>query len=238
MQQADNNKKGRDIYMNKVIDHIEINPDVAPAASILWLHGLGADGNDFAPVATELAKAHSLPPLRFLLPHAPFQSITINQGYVMRAWYDIVSLEIDRHADQAGIKKSVQRIEQLIEQEKQRGQAAHRIFLAGFSQGAVIATAAALHHPEPLGGLIALSGYLPCRPEDITRPHKTPTPLPIFIGHGLEDSIVPVSLGEKMQHTLRDAGYPVTWHSYPMPHSVCAKEIRDIADWLKNQLKI
>jgi len=238
MQPPYNNKIEKEVFMSKIIEHIEINPEVTPVASILWLHGLGADGNDFAPVAKELATAHSLPPLRFVLPHAPFQPITVNQGYVMRAWYDIVSLDIDRHADQAGIRQSVQQVERLVLAEKQRGLPAHRIFLAGFSQGAVIATATALSCSEPLGGLIALSGYLPYEKETLAHLPRTSPPLPIFMGHGEEDSIVPVSLGEKMHQALHAAGYPVTWHHYPMPHSVCAKEIRDIAEWLRHQLKM
>ena len=223
--------------MTTNIEFIEINPELPPIASIIWLHGLGADGNDFAPVARELMTSHALPPLRFILPHAPFQAVTLNQGYVMRAWYDILSLEPDRRADEAGIKKSIHQITRLIEQEIVHGMASNRIFLAGFSQGAVIATATALHHPEPLGGVIALSGYIPWAEETLRHLPTANARLPIFIGHGMEDDIVPVALGQRMYHALKSAGLPVIWHEYPMPHSVCAKEVKDIAAWLSRHLQ-
>lgn len=218
--------------MKDNIEYIEINPTLPPAATILWLHGLGADGNDFAPVARELMTSHALPSLRFILPHAPFQPVTINQGYVMRAWYDILSLEMDRHADESGITQAIQQITQLIEQEISRGMPAERIILAGFSQGAVIATLTALHYPKPLLGLIALSGYLPLTKQALEDLSPTNRQLPVFVGHGVEDDIVPVAQGRRMYHALKDAGFPADWHDYPMTHSVSPKEIRDIANWL------
>lgn len=214
-------------------DYIEINPTLPPAYTVIWLHGLGADGNDFAPVAHELALHHRLPSIRFVLPHAPWLPVTINNGYVMRAWYDIVSQDIDRHADREGIKKSCEQIRRLIENEKNRGIPTEKIMLAGFSQGAVIALNTALHCPGKLLGVLALSGYLPITADALQKIPGVDRTLPVFLGHGTQDDIVPVTLGEKAARVLTEAGYPVTWRSYAMAHSVCTDEIKDIGDWMR-----
>ncbi|EKD73965.1 MAG: carboxylesterase [uncultured bacterium] len=213
---------------------VEIDPPASPAGCVIWLHGLGADGNDFVPIVSEL-KLNI--PLRFVFPHAPLIPVTINNGYVMRAWYDIVSMNMNQHADQVGIDDSVKKLQQLIEREKQSGIPYERIILAGFSQGAVIALTTGLTFQKQLAGIIALSGYLPHSEQVI----KTSNPLykstPIFIGHGTEDPIVPYPLGEKTYQTLKNYNYTISWHSYTMPHSVCQEEIQDIAKWLTRALE-
>ncbi|EKD55145.1 MAG: hypothetical protein ACD_60C00025G0042 [uncultured bacterium] len=205
-------------------------PTTPPKACVIWLHGLGADGHDFIPIVPELTALipHSL---RFVFPHAPLMPVTINNGAIMRAWYDIASFEINRPADHAGIKQSIKKLHQLIEQEEKSGIPIEKIILAGFSQGAVIALTAGLTFPKPIAGIIALSGYLP--PFILTSERVKHTSIPIFLGHGQEDPIVPYALGEMSYETLKNEHYEkISWHHYPMPHSVCAEEIQDIAKWI------
>lgn len=204
---------------------IEINPSRPATLSIIWLHGLGASSDDFVPVAHQLHHLTGLA-LRFVFPQAPSRPVTINNGAIMPAWYDIRSFERDGELDTKGIELSVQQINLLIKQEIMLGLNADKIILAGFSQGAVVALSTLLAHPERLGGAIALSGYLPYT--KIPSNHATP----IFIGHGTADDIVPYTLGQAAYHALTHANYPVTLRSYTMPHSVCDQEIRDIAGWL------
>lgn len=210
---------------------IEINPDTTPAATIIWLHGLGADANDFVPIVPELNLTGNLP-VRFIFPNAPEQPVTINNGYVMRAWYDIVSLEVNNHADEKGIAKSIGFISALIEQEEKRGMPSNKILLAGFSQGAVIALSTGLTYAKPLAGVVALSGYLPFADQLFAKAPPTNKTIPIFLAHGTEDNVVPYFLGQATHEALVKQGYPVAWHSYRMPHSVCGEEINDIRHWL------
>lgn len=205
---------------------LEVGPAQQATASIIWLHGLGASSDDFVPMASKLQRLTSLP-IRFIFPQAPSRPVTINNGYIMPAWYDIISFDRMGIIDEQGIRTSVEQVNALIEREKQKGITAENIVIAGFSQGAVIALSTLFHYLERLGGIIGLSGYLP---SSIT---KAKFPTPVFLGHGMMDDIVPYELGETAKKALEKASYPVTWHAYPMPHSVCPEEISDIARWLK-----
>lgn len=214
----------------KRLPSIEINPSRSPVGTIIWLHGLGADGNDFVPMVSELNIPENLP-LRFVFPNAPVIPVTINNGYQMRAWYDIVSMNVDQHADQKGIDASVNQLQQLIAHEKNNGIPSEKIVLAGFSQGAVIALTTGLTLTERLGGILALSGYLP-HAEQITQTATANHATPIFLAHGTEDTVVPYALGKLIHSVLQKQGFAVSWHSYTMPHSVCGQEIQDIQKWL------
>lgn len=217
---------------------IEFKTHSHPAThSIIWLHGLGADGNDFASIAPEFKFSSNINP-RFIFPHAPIMPVTINNGYKMRAWFDIYDLSRLAKFDEAGIAKSVEFIESLIFQEESRGIPSSNIILAGFSQGAVIALTTGILCKKPLAGIIALSGYLPNAAYLIE--HKSPmnTAIPIFLAHGTQDGVVPFALGEETHKVLHQANYPVTWRSYPMEHSVCIEEIKDINDWLVGVMEI
>ncbi len=211
----------------ELLDVIQVNPSQDAVATIIWLHGLGASGDDFVPIAAELQRLTGLP-LRFVFPQAPMRPITINQGFVMPAWYDIVSFDKEAEIDHAGISVSVAQVKALIQAERDRGFSSSKIFLAGFSQGAVIVLNTLVSTPEDFGGVIALSGYLP--PQKIHH-HKNKTP--VFLGHGLQDDIVLCIYGQAALELLKKAGYPVTWKTYPMGHSVCDQEVRDLGDWLK-----
>lgn len=218
--------------MVELLPCIEINPSTTPVGTVIWLHGLGADGHDFVPIVSELNLSDALP-LRFVFPHAPMIPVTINNGYVMRAWYDIVSMAMDHHADQSGIDQSAQQLRELIEREEHLGMKSEKIILAGFSQGAVIALTTALTFPKKLGGVLALSGYLPHSEKVIQTANAANQNTPIFQAHGRQDALVPYFLGERLHHFLMEHHYPVSWHTYDMAHSVCLEEIRDIAEWLK-----
>ena len=215
-----------------LLPYIEIDAP-APKSSVIWLHGLGADGSDFVPIVPELKLPGHLG-IRFIFPHAPVMPITMNQGYEMRAWFDIQALSLQAVIDVQGIAQSVEQVAELIEQEKARGIPNHKIILAGFSQGSVIALNAALTYPERLGGVIALSGYLPMAAQLLQKAQPVNKDLPIFVAHGTEDSLLPYALGKATYVSLQEAGYPVAWHSYPMAHSVCEKEIVDISQWLQD----
>jgi phospholipase/carboxylesterase len=210
---------------------IIIEPNSPHRASIIWLHGLGADGHDFAPIATELQLPDSLG-VRFILPHAPHRPVTINGGYVMRAWYDITHTDIGRTPDLGGIEESRQTVADLIDRELAAGIPPKRIIIAGFSQGGVIAIETVTHHQDILGGAIALSCYL-ARNVNLTAATR---PIPVFLAHGTEDTIVPHGLGLAARDALEKQGYAVEWHAYRMPHSVCQQEIMDIRRWLLAQL--
>lgn len=200
-------------------------------AVVIWLHGLGADGHDFAPIVPELgvSAAHRL---RFVFPHAAQRPVTINGGYVMRAWYDILSPRFDEAIDEAGIADSVARLHALIAREIARGMTPERIFVAGFSQGGVIALQGGLTYPAPLGGILALSTYLPL-PGQLTQT----APLPVFMGHGRQDPIVPFDLGRAAHAALIARGHKLEWHDYDMGHSVCPAEIASIGAWLNTHLR-
>lgn len=222
--------------MPELLPAIEIETADAPRYAVIWLHGLGADGSDFVPVVPELG----LPPsagVRFVFPHAPEIPVTCNGGYVMPAWYDIISLEPgSRRIDEAGILRSRDALRALIARENRRGIPCPRIFLAGFSQGGAVAYTTALTHPERLAGLIALSTYLPTPQRVADEATEANRALPIFAAHGSEDDVVAPSLGLAARDFLREHGYRPEWHDYPMPHSVCLEEIADIGRWLNARL--
>lgn len=219
--------------MTDILPHITLETGDSPRHSIIWLHGLGADGEDFVPVAEQM----QLPlAVRYIFPHAPMQPVTVNGGYVMRAWYDIIALDIGARQDEAGIRDSQAAIEQLIAQERQRGIAAKNIYLAGFSQGGAIVLHTGLRHAERLGGIIALSTYLPLSSSVVQEASAANRGLPIFMAHGNTDTIVPHALGKSSAQKLLDLGYPLDWHEYAMPHSVCLEEIDDLARWLAQRL--
>ena len=217
---------------------VETGPD--PVASVIWLHGLGADGHDFEPIIPELQLPADLP-LRFIFPHAPVRPVTINGGMAMRAWYDVVSFDREGPVDAAGIRASAAILDSLIEREKSRGIDADNIVAAGFSQGGAIALHAALRYPQRLAGLMALSTYLPL-PGDFQsdvadKPEFGLRDLPIFMAHGQFDPVLPIKLGRLSADRLQSAGFRVEWHEYPMVHAVCAEEIRDIRRWLLTVLR-
>lgn len=217
------------------LETIEIATGAAPAAAVVWLHGLGADGNDFVPIVRELR----LPPqlhVRFVFPHAPMIPVTINNGYVMRAWYDVTFDGLDRRPDASGIVASQRAIEALLAREKARGIGSDRIVLAGFSQGGAITLQAGLRHAESLAGLMVLSSYLPLAQTLAAEASAANAQTPIFMAHGTEDPVIPIALGERSRALLAGQGYPVEWHEYPMQHSVCLEEIADISHWLQQVL--
>jgi len=205
-----------------------------PRHSIIWLHGLGADGQDFVPVAGEL---HLPAAMRYIFPHAPMRPVTVNGGFVMRAWYDIAGQNIGAQQDAAGIRASQAAIEALIAQEVADGIAPGNIFLAGFSQGGAIALHTALRQKSPLGGVLALSAYLPLAGSVPDEMQTSSRATPIFMAHGLDDPVVPYSLGAASKDALMDLGYAVTWRDYAMGHSVCEEELRYIETWLTKRIE-
>jgi phospholipase/carboxylesterase len=207
---------------------VEIETGPNPVAAVIWLHGLGADGHDFEPIVPELGLAQ---PVRFVFPHAPIRPVTINMGMRMRAWYDIFQFG-GGPEDQAGIRASQQLVEKLIESEKGR-----KIILAGFSQGGAIALQTGLRHPERLAGILALSTYVPLASTLESEASPANRDIPIFMGHGEIDDIIPIRRAEASRGLLVRLGYKVEWHSYPMPHSVCVPEIADIAKFLARVLE-
>jgi phospholipase/carboxylesterase len=222
-----------------LLDTVERETGPAPRWSLLWLHGLGADGNDFAPIVPELVR-RDWPAIRFVFPHAPQRAVTINGGMRMRAWYDIRDAAFTEgsranRADDQGVETSITQVEALVAREATRGVAANRVILAGFSQGGAIALAAGLRRSTPLAGMVALSSYLPMhdRAAQLLAPQATAQPL--FMAHGTQDPVVPYAAGEQSAALLRQLGFVVEWHRYPMPHSVCADEIRDLGDWLSRR---
>lgn len=206
-----------------------------PVASILWLHGLGADGHDFEPIIPELVDP-AWPALRFVFPHAPVRPVTINMGMAMRAWYDIKAMSLDQRADEAGLREAVEQVEALIAAEVEAGIDAERVFLAGFSQGGVVALQAALRHRQRLAGVIGLSCYLPLA--DALAAERAPAnaDLPVLLMHGSQDPVVPMALGMHARDTLAGWGYPVDWHAYPMQHTLCMEQIVDLRRWLGARL--
>ncbi len=218
-----------------LLECVELATAGDPQAAVIWLHGLGADGWDFVPVVKEL-EACGAPPARYVFPHAPMMPVTINNGFVMRAWYDIRTADLAHREDEATIRASRAAVERLIEREVKRGMAPGRIVLAGFSQGAAITLHTGLRRAEPLAGLVALSGYLPLAEKFTAERHAGSSDVPILMAHGAEDPVVPVARGRSSRDLLLTLGYPVRWHEYPMPHSVCAEEIEAIARFLRERL--
>jgi phospholipase/carboxylesterase len=220
--------------MTQPLEAVEIETAASPDASVIWLHGLGADGHDFEPVVPELRLAPTLR-LRFVFPHAPVRPVTLNMGMRMRAWYDILQLG-GGPEDEAGVRTSQSMVEALIERERSRGVAARRIVLAGFSQGGAIALHTGLRHGQRLAGILALSTYLPLAGSLQAEHSEANRDLPIFMAHGEFDDIIPVTRAQHSRQVLAAQGYAPQWHSYPMPHSVCGEEIADIAAWLAANL--
>jgi phospholipase/carboxylesterase len=206
-----------------------------PRHAVIWLHGLGADGNDFAPIVPELIDAE-WPPLRFVFPHAPVRPITINGGMAMRAWYDISGLEIAQRQDEAGIRASIGQIGELIEREIARGVLAANIFLAGFSQGGAIVLSGGIRHAQRLGGIVALSTYLPMAEKTDADASPANRDVPIFMAHGMLDPTISHALGEMSREYLKQRNYAVEWHDYPMAHQVCMEEIADLRKWMSARL--
>lgn len=217
--------------MDTLLDTVEHETGPDPRWTILWLHGLGADGHDFAPIVPELVRP-DWPALRFVFPHAPVRAVTINAGVRMRAWYDITNLDLARRADESGVAESIVQVEALVAREAERGIPAHRLILAGFSQGGAIALAAGLLRATPFAGLVALSTYLPMHDRAAQRLATGANAQPVFMAHGLQDPVVPFAAGATSAQLLAALGFRVEFHRYAMAHSVCAEEIRDLGDWL------
>ena len=214
---------------------VVIEPSKPATAAVVWLHGLGADGHDFEPVAAELGRG-GLDDIRFVFPHAPVRPVTINGGMEMRAWYDIAGPDLDRRADEEGVRASAGIARGLVDEQVARGIAGERIVLAGFSQGGAIALYAGLRFPFRVAGILALSAYLPAAKSLAAEAHAANRDVPIFLAHGSQDPVIALALSEHSGAAMADLGYIVEVHTYPMPHSVCAEEIRDIANWLHRVL--
>lgn len=221
--------------MSALLEHVELATGPAPTATVIWLHGLGADGYDFVSIVKEL-EINQQPGLeggvRFIFPHAPTRPVTINNGYVMRAWYDIKLVDLVRQEDDAGIRESQTQIEALIAREKERGIPAKRIVLAGFSQGGAITLQTGLRYPERLAGLMVLSSYLPLAASLEAEGNAANRDVPIFMAHGTRDPIVQLARATASREQLEKLGYKIEWHDYPMEHSVCMEEVQAISAWL------
>ena len=217
------------------LETVEINPSQPAQASVIWLHGLGADGHNFANIVPALGLPTNLP-IRFIFPHAPIRPITINSGYHMRAWFDIYGFDKHGPQDELGIKQSEAALTKLIAKENARGIPSNKIILAGFSQGGAIALSAGLRYPEKLAGILALSTFLPAADQLAKDRSKINQGMEIFLAHGTQDPVLPIQLGEYCKMQLMQWGYAVAWHVYPMQHEVCLPEIQDIAAWLKQQV--
>ena len=214
---------------------LEVETGDSPTASVIWLHGLGANGFDFLPIVDALAVGH-LPPTRFIFPHAAEQPVTLNGGHVMPSWYDIIGLYADAPEDEAGIRTALAYLDCVIKNELQRGIISQRIVLAGFSQGGNIALNSALRYPQTLAGALILSSYLGLKDRLAAEASPTNHALPIFMAHGTADDIVPYALAADSRARLTQLGYQVDWHEYAMPHTVCAQEVVDIGKWLASVL--
>jgi phospholipase/carboxylesterase len=216
---------------------IEVETAPNPEFAVILMHGLGADGNDFVPLVPELRLADA-PAMRFVFPNAPEMAVTANNGYVMRAWYDILSFEgINRRVDEAGIEASCAFIRKLIAEQNARGIPTARIFLAGFSQGGAMTYSAGMTHPDKLAGMIVLSGYIPAKGLIDASLSDANRDTPIFAAHGSFDDVLNVRLGEEAMEFAKEQGNPVEWHTYPMPHSVCMEEVEALREWLAKRLR-
>lgn len=218
------------------LEAITIEPAQKAMASVIFLHGLGADGHDFAPIVPQLNHITALP-IRYIFPHAPMRPVTLNSGYIMRAWYDIYGLDHNSQQDVLGITATASAIEKLITAELAKGIPTNKIILAGFSQGGAIALHTGLRYPAPLAGIIALSTYLPIADRLDAEVHSANQNTPIFLAHGEADPLIPILWGENTHKHLLKLQYRVTWRTYAMPHSVCPEEIMDIGKWLKQILQ-
>ena len=218
-----------------LLEHIQIETGPNPAVSIIWMHGLGADGNDFVPMLHELDLA-GLPAIRFIFPNAETMPVTVNGGYVMRAWYDIVATDLGRQEDEAGLRASQTKVEALIARENARGVPSERIILAGFSQGCAMTLQTGLRQKSKLAGLMCLSGYVPIAAKAAVEHTPESKATPIFMVHGRMDPVIPIARALASRDLLQQWGYSVEWHDYPMPHSLCAEEVDHISAWLKRVL--
>ena len=215
---------------------IELHPAAEARATVIILHGLGADGTDFLPMADEL-KLGAVGPVRYLFPRAPVRPVTLNNGHPMRAWYDILGTDLVRREDESGLRESIADVQQLIDREVARGMPAHRIVLAGFSQGSAITLGAGLRHRERLAGMAGLSGYLPLAATTAAERHSANAATPLFLAHGRNDGMVPLARGVAARDLLQSLGQPIEWHDYPMEHSVCAEEVQALQLWLLKVLR-
>lgn len=217
-----------------LLPYIEIEPQSPANATVIWLHGLGADGHDFEPIVPELNLPNDMA-VRFIFPHAPSIPVTINNGYVMPAWFDVLNMQIEREVDEIQLRQSSQAICALIEQEMSRGIDSQRIILAGFSQGGAVVFETALTYPKPLGGVLGMSTYFAT--ENSIQPDSANQSIPIQIFHGSNDSVVPETLGQKSYDKFKSMGYPVSYMTYPIDHSVCLEEIDEISKWIQSLLR-
>ncbi len=217
--------------MSTELECIEISTSPHPEFSVIWLHGLGADGNDFAPIVPELGVDNI--PIRFVFPHAPVMPVTINNGMAMRAWYDIYMMDLVRHEDEKGLRDSQLLVQALVARENARGIPTERIVLAGFSQGSAMTLQTGLRLEERLAGMVCLSGYLPLAAKTAAERHNANGQTPIFMAHGTEDPVVPLARAHESCALLQELGYDVEWHSYPMPHAVHPDEVAAIGTFLK-----
>lgn len=214
-----------------ILSAVEMHPSIPATASIIWMHGLGADGHDFVDIIPELHLPEELG-VRFVFPHAPHQPVTINGGYAMRAWYDIFADQESHGEDDAGIRASEAAIRALIQSEINKGVLPSRIVLAGFSQGGAVALHTGLRYPQRLAGILALSTYLPLAGHLRADAHPANADVPIMMAHGSEDTVIPIKYAQYSCATLTECGYHVAWHEYAMPHALCPEEIDDIGAWL------
>lgn len=222
--------------MTTVLDSIEINTSANPELAVIWMHGLGDSGEGWAPIVNELDLA-GLPGIRFVFPHANMMPVTINGGYTMRSWYDIVHTDLGRQEDEKGLRESQVLVEALIAREIARGIPPSRIVLGGFSQGCAMTLQAGLRYPEKLAGLMCLSGYVPMADKVAAERSAANQDTPIFMVHGTMDPVIPISRAIASRDLLAQLGYQVEWHDYPMQHSACAEEVQHISAWLKKVLK-
>ncbi len=221
--------------MSQIEKPLVIEPKGRTSASVIWLHGLGADAHDFEPIVPELGEV-LCDSVRFVFPFAPHRPVTVNGGMVMRAWYDVADTDLARRADEEGVRESGKLLSALVDTEIKNGLSSNRIVLAGFSQGGAIALHAGLRYPRPLAGILALSTYLPLHQAAREEASDANRSVPIFMAHGSQDPVIPLSASEASRDFLTSLGYVVECHTYPMPHSVCGEEVRDIRDWLSRTL--
>ncbi|MGB5486528.1 MAG: dienelactone hydrolase family protein [Lysobacterales bacterium] len=228
----DNSNSAHNENSGELLDYVEVTTADNPSYSVIWLHGLGADGHDFEPIVPFLGLSPGTS-VRFIFPHALMRPVTVNGGAVMRAWYDIIEISSSKGQDESGIRHSAGKVRALIDLEVSRGIPASRIILAGFSQGGAMALHVGLRYPEKLAGIMALSAYL-LFPERLqSEASKANSRTPVFIGHGTQDPVVPFPLGQAVVSALQAGSWPVEWHSYPIPHSVSQPEISDIGGWMQ-----
>lgn len=221
----------------ELLETIEIESGANPTAAVIWMHGLGADANDFVPIVKEL-DLRNCPAIRFVFPNAPQIPVTLNGGYIMRAWYDIAAAgtDINKREDEAGLRLSQQQIEALIARENARGIPTDKIILAGFSQGCAMSLQTGLRHPQKLAGIMGLSGYVPLAEKVAAERHAENQATSIFLVHGTVDPVIPIQRAQQSRDLLLNLGYPVEWHDYWMQHSVSPQEITDIGNWLRKVL--